>query len=74
MTLHVLDNHRNVGNQKTLKPVIVTNTLQYVYDGYTQPVGSERVNLKTPSKINLKCCMLKSSADIVANIISLMQL
>ena len=39
---HVLDNHRNVGNQKC-KPVIVANRLQYVYDVYTQTVGSERV-------------------------------
>ena len=43
MTSHVLDNHRNVGNLKTCKPVIVANRLQYVFDVYTRPVGRERV-------------------------------
>ena len=40
MMSQVLNNHRNVGNQKMQKPVIVANRLQYVYDGYTRLVGS----------------------------------
>ena len=56
MTSHVLDNHRNVGNQKTCKPVIVANRLKYVYDVYTRPVGSERVK-KIVNFMNFDFCV-----------------
>ena len=42
MTSHVLDGKPE--DVKTpVKTVIVANRLQYVYNGYTRPVGSERV-------------------------------